>query len=226
MTMFGEREAQILSTWHKNVDCWTEAVRQQQIESRRLVTDEAVVAAVLSCQPQTVLDLGCGEGWLTRSLTRQGLSVLGVDGVEGLVAQAEALDGGEFLAMDYEAIVAGGLQRRFDVVVCNFSLFGEASVAQLLGAVPGLLNPGGSLVIQTLHPKSACGDGTYEDGWREGSWDGFSEAFVDPAPWYFRTVESWVLLLRRSGFGKVEQQVPRYPLDGAAASLILMASAA
>lgn len=217
-----DQEAKILSTWHQNVDCWTKAVRQQQIESRRRVTDRAVVEAVLAGQPKTVLDLGCGEGWLTRSLTRQGLNVLGLDGVAGLVEQAQALGGGEFLQLDYGAIVSGQLQRRFDRVVCNFSLFGRTSVAQLLGAVPRLLNPAGALVIQTLHPESACGDLAYEDGWREGSWAGFSEAFVDPAPWYFRTVESWVALLERSGFGKVNVQVPCDPNSRAAASLILV----
>ena len=224
MPMAMDSEAAILATWQKNVDCWTTAVRQQQIESRRLVTDAAIVESVLACSGESVLDLGCGEGWLTRSLTTHGKQVLGVDAVAGLVQRSQELGGGTFVQMDYGAIASGGLQQSFDVVVCNFSLFGEASVEQLLGSIPLLLKPGGSLVIQTLHPRVVCGDLPYEDGWREGSWDGFSEAFADPAPWYFRTMESWVALLKRSGFGAVDVQMPRCPTRRTAASLILVAS--
>jgi len=219
-------EAAILATWQQNLDCWTMAVRQQQIESRRQVTDTAIVEAVLACPGESVLDLGCGEGWLTRSLTTHGKQVLGVDAVAGLVQRSQELGGGTFLQMDYEAVASSDLQRSFDLVVCNFSLFGKASVERLLGAIPKLLNPGGSLVIQTLHPRAVCGDLPYAEGWRQGSWDGFNEAFVDPAPWYFRTVESWVALLKRSGFKVVEQEASRYPQDGAVASLISIARSA
>jgi hypothetical protein len=47
-----------------------------------------------------------------------------------------------------------------------------------------------SFIIQTLHPLIACGDFSYQDAWREGSWAGFSDDFTDLAPWYFRTLES------------------------------------
>lgn len=90
------------------------------------------------------------------------------------------------------------------------------------GGGAGLAESGGSLVIQTLHPESACGELPYEDGWRAGSWEGFSEDFVDPAPWYFRTVESWVALSGRSGFGAVEVREPGYSQNGLVASLILV----
>jgi hypothetical protein len=65
------------------------------------------------------------------------------------------------------------------------------------------------LIIQTLHPVAACGDAPYQDGWRAGTWRGFSSDFVDPAPWYFRTVETWQSLLKRCGFDLVETREPK-----------------
>ncbi|MDQ1811842.1 hypothetical protein RBA41_00850 [Massilia sp. CCM 9210] len=43
--------------------------------------------------------------------------------------------------------------------------------------------PGGALIVQAMHPAAACAAGDCRDGWRAGSWAGFSDAFSDPAPW-------------------------------------------
>jgi 2-polyprenyl-3-methyl-5-hydroxy-6-metoxy-1,4-benzoquinol methylase len=66
-------------SWVANAPAWVDAVRGQRIESRCLVTDAAIVEAVLDQQPSTVLDLGCGEGWLARALASHGIEVTGVD---------------------------------------------------------------------------------------------------------------------------------------------------
>ena len=63
----------------------------------------------------------------------------------------------------------------------------------------------------------------YEDGWRHGSWAGFSDDFSDPAPWYFRTVESWKKLLVEAGFRLLEMREPIHPGTGKPASVIFIA---
>lgn len=65
------KEAKIIDSWDKNAQPWMVAVREKQIESRNHVTDGAVIDAILSCSPRSVLDIGCGEGWLVRKLVRQ-----------------------------------------------------------------------------------------------------------------------------------------------------------
>ncbi len=57
-------DRRVIESWGKNAGPWTRAVREQQIDRRRQVTDQANVEAVLSRSPKTVLDIGCGEGWL------------------------------------------------------------------------------------------------------------------------------------------------------------------
>jgi len=61
-------EAKIVESWRNNAHAWTSAVREQRIDSRALVTDRAIVEAVLARAPRSVLDIGCGEGWLARRL--------------------------------------------------------------------------------------------------------------------------------------------------------------
>lgn len=220
------REAHILASWRRNADAWTRAVREQRIESRRRVTDTAIVDAVLARQPGSVIDLGCGEGWLARRLTVAGVDVLGVDAVEPLVARAEVAGGGRFRCMTYEAISSGHLRAQADVVVCNFSLIGGGGVEQLVAAAPGLLHPGGAFVVQTLHPLTAGGNAPYRDGWRAGSWRGFDDAFEDPAPWYFRTVGSWLALLDACGLRVAQMHEPLHPVSAQPVSLLLVAVAA
>lgn len=220
-----EREQAILETWHANAAPWTRAVREQAIASRKLVTDRAIVDAVLARRPCSVIDLGCGEGWLVRALAGQGIDVLGIDVVPTLVDSARTAGGGRFLMMDYADVANGALRERVDVVVCNFSLLGGESVDVLLGAVPSLLAPGGALLVQTLHPFTACGDGPYADGWREGSWDGCGEGFGNAAPWYFRTLAGWLDALAQAGLQPAGMVEPLHPLTGKPASVILVAEA-
>jgi 2-polyprenyl-3-methyl-5-hydroxy-6-metoxy-1,4-benzoquinol methylase len=218
-------DERIVESWHRNAAPWTSAVRENQIESRRLVTNKAIVDAVLGRSPKTVLDLGCGEGWLVRELSSRGVRATGIDVVPALIEEAKRLGGGEFFVASYEDIAAGSLKRKADVVVANFSLIGKDSVANLLRAIPALLEPRGALVIQTLHPATANGELPYEDGWREGSWSGFSEEFTDPAPWYFRTMASWKAQLSESGLCLVDLREPVHPATAKPASVIFIAEA-
>ncbi|HUW53429.1 MAG TPA: methyltransferase domain-containing protein [Rhodanobacter sp.] len=218
-------EARIIDSWQRNVVPWVTAVRQERIESRALVTNQAIVDAVVSRSPRSVLDIGCGEGWLVRELMTRGFRVMGVDAVPALIEQARA-GGGDFRVASYEAIAGGVLKVVADMLVCNFSLLGEHSVDQLVRAAPSLLRAGGTLVVQTLHPLMACGGQPYRDGWREGSWDGFEGSFSDPAPWYFRTLESWLGLFRSSGLQLCELREPLHPVSGKPASVIFIAQLA
>lgn len=217
-------DAKVIDSWHTNATPWTSAIREERIESRKLVTNQAVIDAVMSRRPQSVLDIGCGEGWLSRALAERGVAqVVGVDVVPALIDQANAAGGGEFRVASYEAIAAGALDLTVDVAVANFALIGKDAVDALVRTAPTLLDPGGALIIQTLHPVMAMGDQPYKDGWRTGSWAGFSSDFSDPAPWYFRTLETWIELIASSGLRIVEMREPLHPTSNKPASVIFVA---
>lgn len=218
-----DAEAQIRATWHHNAAPWTAAVRGQRIDSRRQVTDQAIVDAVTRQRPQRVLDAGCGEGWLTRRLGALGMDVLGVDAEPALITAAQAQGGGTFQVLSYADLAAGALGQTFDAVVCNFALLGHASTQALIEAAPRLLRPAGTLIVQTLHPHQAGDALPYADGWRAGSWAGCGEGFGDPAPWYFRTLGSWVRLFAGAGLTLHALDEPVHPDTGRAASVIFTA---
>jgi 2-polyprenyl-3-methyl-5-hydroxy-6-metoxy-1,4-benzoquinol methylase len=213
----------IVESWRKNAAAWTAAVRDNRIESRVRVTNQAIVDAVVERAPASVLDIGCGEGWLGRALAARGIRVVGVDVVPELIDQARRAGDGEFSVVSYEDIIAGGFEATVDVAVANFSLIGKESVDGLVQRVPFLLASGGALVVQTMHPLIACGELPYVDGWRAGSWSGFSDDFTDPAPWYFRTLERWVALITSANLRLVEMREPLHPITERPASVIFVA---
>lgn len=215
-------DSKIIESWHGNAIPWCRAVRENQIESRVLVTNQAIIDTVIDAAPKTLLDIGCGEGWLARALESRNIRVLGLDAVAELVTQAQQAGGGLFLRMSYEQLANGQLKETFDAVVCNFSLLGEASVDALFKVMPEILNPGGYFIIQTLHPVTCCGEADYVDGWREGSWQGFSQEFNNPAPWYFRTLESWFKLFRENRMQLERVKEPVHPETGDTLSIIMV----
>jgi 2-polyprenyl-3-methyl-5-hydroxy-6-metoxy-1,4-benzoquinol methylase len=221
--MHAYSDQRILEAWHHNAAPWAEAVRAGQIESRQQVTNAAVLEAIRRHAPHSVLDVGCGEGWLLRALAAHVPQRLGVDAVPALIAQAQRAGGGEFLVATYADLAAGCLNRRFDVVVCNFSLLGQESVQALFAATPALLQPDGVLVVQTLHPWAAS-TLSYRDGWRDGSWAGCGSGFAEPAPWYFRTLASWVALFAASGLALLEIQEPIHPTTQQPVSILFTAA--
>lgn len=217
-----EADKKILSSWQANAGSWIELIDSGGPESRRLVTNQAIVDAVIGAAPATVLDLGCGEGWLSEALYKQGLAIWGVDAIPALVEKANSKIPGRFRIATYEELAAGQVHfdQLFDVIVINFALIGKESTEDLLRTLPALLSQQGRLLIQTLHPHTRKESGDYVSGWKDGSWDGLGDRFVQPYQWYFRTLEDWLRLFDSCGFGRVGFRDTVHPVSGRLLSVI------
>jgi SAM-dependent methyltransferase len=220
-----EHNRAILTRWNANAAAWTTAVRNQLIPSRRAGTDAAIIDACTRLKPERVLDVGCGEGWLTRALAATVDELVGIDGSPALVAQARAA-GGRFEVLDYQALIndPSSMAGRWDVIVCNFALFGDP-LAPLLAALAQRLASRGRLIIQTVHLWTVAGEGRYANGWREETFADFGVPFPAPMPWYFRTLQSWTAELQRAGLHIERVAEPLHNSTGQPLSLILQCRA-
>jgi len=212
----------LLQSWQHNAQAWIDAVRSGAIESRRQVTDQAILLAILGHQPERVLDLGCGEGWLLRALADRGIDATGVDGDAALVTAAQAAGSPRVHQASYAQLANDEVDigSRYDLICANFALLHQ-DIIPLLAAMKALLAPGGTLLTQTLHPWSVA-NGDYQDGWREESFAGFSGDW-QPMPWYFRTLASWLNALDMAGFGLLSLQEPQHPQSAVPQSLLMVA---
>lgn len=215
-------EADLLQSWHHNAQAWIDAVRSGAIESRLKVTDQAILLAVLGRQPERVLDLGCGEGWLLRALAERGIEAVGVDGDATLVEAARAAGAAKVYLASYAELVEAkvSIGSDYHLICANFALLHQ-DIIPLLAAMNTLLAPGGALVIQTLHPWTAAA-GEYQDGWREETFSGFAGQW-HPMPWYLRTLSSWFNALDMAGFRLAGLQEPQHPQSSVPQSLLMVA---
>lgn len=221
-----DKEKAIINSWHTNANAWIDIIGNNGIESRRLITNKAIIDAVNNHHPATVLDIGCGEGWLAKELAGRGMGVTGIDVVPELIESAQQKVKGHFIVGSYEDIANDHVQfnQLFDAIVINFALIGKESTKQLLASLPRLLTTGGKLFIQTLHPHSRKESGDYTTGWKTGSWTGLGDQFTQPYEWYFRTLEDWLQLLQQSGFSSVVATDILHPTAGIPLSVIFVAS--
>lgn len=207
--MSDKLEKQILDAWRTNAEPWIAAVEQAGIRGRDSLTARAIVAAVRDHTPSggAILDAGCGEGWLVREMEDLGYSATGTDATAALIEHARHLGSGRYYTLEYDQLETVELGR-FDCVVSNFALLGNTSVSALLRALPKLLAPGAVCIVQTLHPVAGFQGPEYRDGWKPGTWAGLPGDFKQPAPWYFRTLASWLDLFAAAGLGLKEIREP------------------
>lgn len=229
--MTDKLEQNIIESYKINASAWADIIANEGIESRKLVTNKAIVDAILSHRPDSVLDVGCGEGWLVRAMVSQGINAMGIDGVAELIDEAKKQNCGEFAVCDYHQInQCTALKNHYDVIVCNFALLGKQSTNAMLSSCANLL-PNNSLlaskariIIQTLHPCFANPQDSYQDGWQQGSWAGFPSSFTQPPDWYFRTLQSWIALFNHCGLVLSNIIEPINPQTNQPASIIFECS--
>lgn len=201
----------IVESWIANASNWIATIDNTEIESRKLSTNNAIVNAVLSYPSSTILDIGCGEGWLTRTLRKNGKQSYGVDVVPGLIENAIAKDGEYYEVHSYTELGEGVklMLPSFDVAVINFALIDKEDTEALIKSLYRYLTKDGMVFIQTLHPAAVTDE--YVSGWKEGSWNGMKRDFTKPYQWYFRTLGDWLKLFKEAGLYVIEIKEPVHP---------------
>lgn len=146
-------------------------------------------------QPQAgerILDLGCGDGVLTEELRRRGMSVLGVDTSESLLAAAAAR-GVETLRMDGQKL---GFDSEFDAVFSNAALHWMSDAGAVIEGVFRALRPGGRFVAEFGGHGNVAAVTT---AMRATAWRRGGDAAL-AGPWFFPSVAVYREMLEERGF--------------------------
>ena len=190
---------EILDSWNKNADEWIKVIQNDAIPSRKF-TNKAILEMVSELDGKKMVDIGCGEGWLTREMGKLGWDATGLDAIECLVLEARKKSDESFHVLTFEEIIDGKpmLNAPFDAAVFNFCLYLKDGLRELLLNTLKQLSPNGTIVIQTLHPFFLLQNGLpYKSQWLSNSWKGLPGDFTDGHSWYARTMEDWVAELNR-----------------------------
>ena len=165
--------------------------RQDYADNARFVADYGVsLLALLRPQPgEYSLDLGCGDGVLTRQIADAGCRVLGLDGSADLLAAARALG--------LEAVQGDGqrldFQQEFDAVFSNAALHWMTDAEAVAAGIARALKPGGRLVAEFGGQGNVA---TIAQALAEA----LAQHGLNPKPcWYFPDTDSYRALLTRHG---------------------------
>ncbi|URN06176.1 class I SAM-dependent methyltransferase [Actinomadura madurae] len=140
--------------WEANAQYWVKVIRERRDRYRTELTDTAVLDAVGPCADLRVLDAGCGEGYLSRTLASRGADVTGVDAAQGLVDAAASHpsrpENTRFLRASVEDLPLE--DDAFDLVLCNHLFSHLQDPTRAIGEFGRVLKSGGRMILLTLHP--------------------------------------------------------------------------
>jgi 2-polyprenyl-3-methyl-5-hydroxy-6-metoxy-1,4-benzoquinol methylase len=101
------------------------------------------------------LDAGCGEGYLSRILARNGATVTGVDSSAKLIEAARTQNDNGALTVSFDVASVDEMpytDDTFDLVVCNHVLNDLHDPSKAISEFARVLHNGGRLIILMLHP--------------------------------------------------------------------------
>jgi SAM-dependent methyltransferase len=162
-----------------------------------------------------VLDIGCGEGIVSRALAAAGARAVGIDPTRTLIAHAEAAERAHRAGVVYR--VDDGTTLRTvpdsstDGVTAALSLNNMADLDAALGSVRRVLRPGGFLAFTVPHPcfeAPATETISTPSGLRRVAGDYFAEGLwrsahphsVGRAGNYHRTISTYIAAVLDHGF--------------------------
>lgn len=138
-----------------NAEFWIRIVREKLDSYRTELTDSAVLEAIGPCAGLTVLDGGCGEGYISRHLALKSATVCGIDTSSALITAAQEERDRLGLTVDYHVASLDAIpyaDQTFDIVVCNHVMNDVQDPEAILKEIGRVTKPGGRAVFLMLHP--------------------------------------------------------------------------
>lgn len=144
------------NSYADNANFWIKIIREQLDRYRTELTDAAIVAATQPLTGRTILDAGCGEGYLSRRFANSDAgSVYGIDGSADLIEAARSAAAASGLDIDYQVGSVDNLpfdDNSVDIVTCNHLLNDLADISTPINEFNRVIKDDGRLVILMLHP--------------------------------------------------------------------------
>ncbi|WP_099250712.1 class I SAM-dependent methyltransferase [Mycobacterium sp. shizuoka-1] len=161
-----------------------------------------------------VLDVGCGEGIVTRAIAVRGATVVGIDATSGLIAHAQATEqahptGATYRHDDGRTLSTVGSES-MDWVTAALSLNNIPDLHSTIGSIKRVLKPEGRFAFTVPHPcfeapsaSSVMVDGLQRrvigDYLAEGFWASIHPQSVRRAGNYHRTIATYMTALTDHG---------------------------
>jgi SAM-dependent methyltransferase len=145
---------ELRDAWERNAADWVRWARKPGHDSYwRFHRDRFL--SIVPAPGGLTLDVGCGEGRVSRDLAARGHRVIGVDASATMVAAAREEDpGGEYVVADAAKLPFGDAEA--DLVVAFMSLMDVDDMSASVAELARVLEPGGRLALAVVHPINSA----------------------------------------------------------------------
>jgi len=154
------------SGWDQMANWWDEKQGDEGDLWHRALIDPPLIRLAGDVQGLHVLDLACGNGYLSRRFARQGAMVTAVDANAPLIERIRSREEQEPLGITYYVADAAHLgmlgNGTIDLVICNMSLMDIEKAEGAIQEVSRALTTRGRFVASISHP---CFDKVNTSGW-------------------------------------------------------------
>lgn len=142
--------------WNDAAESWVEFVRSGKNYYSEYLNGPALKRMIGDVEGKTVLDIGCGEGYLSRFFAKAGAKVTGIDISQGLVDAAVKEEEKHPFGIKYFVADAADLNmlksESFDVAYCFMALMDIRDYEGAISEASRLLNEGGRFIVLIEHP--------------------------------------------------------------------------
>ena len=147
---------QVVDCWTRNAERYADATGEYGDHNKKNVLNPVLFDLMGDLRGMRVLDAGCGEGYLSRLIARQGAEVVAVDFSRVLLEIAKRRTPKEsnitYLHANLEAL-DGLADRTFDLVVSSMVLQDVPDHASALHEMRRVLKDDGRLLMAVAHPR-------------------------------------------------------------------------
>jgi ubiquinone/menaquinone biosynthesis C-methylase UbiE len=212
--------------WNRVADDWRIQVGDEGDGNRILNSDPVLWAFAGDVNGRTVLDAGCGTGYLSKKLHDRGARVTGIDFSERMIEIARAHHPDIDFRVDSCAELRTLDDEHFDLVFANYVLMDTPDLRGTLHAFHRVLKPNGVAVLVFSHPCFMQDSATVSDNGEEicyrwsfsyfeqrkcldPPWAHFTAEFI----WFHRPLSDYWKAFRAAGFVVVDFEEPRITPD-------------
>jgi SAM-dependent methyltransferase len=208
--------------WDRVAADWRIQVGDDGDRNRILNSDPVLWKFAGDVRGLTVLDAGCGTGYLSRKLRDLGALVTGVDFSPKMIDIARAHNPGIDFRVDSCSELGTLADEHFDLLIANYVLMDTPDLSGTMRAFHRVLKPDGVAVVVFSHPcfpqgnASDSADGStrsfhwsfsYFDERKivEPPWNHFKSDFI----WFHRPLSAYWKAFTSAGFAVLELDEPR-----------------
>ncbi len=224
--MSNDELEEVRDFWNRVADDWRLQVGDDGDSNRRLHSDPVLWKFAGDVSGRTVLDAGCGTGYLSKKLRDRGALVTGIDFSERMIEVARAKNPAIDFRVDSCSALATIDDEHFDMVIANYVLMDTPDLRATMEAFNRVLQTDGVAILVFCHPCFPQGRATVSENSAEISycwsfpyfeprkctdppWAHFTSEFI----WFHRPLSDYWKAFIAAGFVVVDFEEPRITED-------------